>query len=38
MMFAGILTISLVGFGLNQLFLTLGRRLLHWYYRSTPSG
>lgn len=36
MMFAGILTISLVGFGLNQILLTFGYRFLHWYYRGHP--
>jgi ABC-type nitrate/sulfonate/bicarbonate transport system permease component len=38
MMFAGIITISLVGFGLNQVFLTVGYRFLHWYYRSQQSA
>jgi ABC-type nitrate/sulfonate/bicarbonate transport system permease component len=37
MMFAGIITISLIGFGLNQLLLVIGYRLLHWYYRASSS-
>jgi ABC-type nitrate/sulfonate/bicarbonate transport system permease component len=37
MMFAGIITISLVGFGLNQVFLAIGHRFLHWYYRGRGS-
>lgn len=38
MMFAGIITISLIGFGLNQLCLTIGYRLLHWYYRASSAS
>ena len=33
-MFAGIITISIIGYLLNQVFLTLGYRSLHWYYRA----
>lgn len=33
-MFAGIITISVIGYLLNQVFLTLGYRSLHWYYRA----
>jgi NitT/TauT family transport system permease protein len=37
-MFAGILTISIIGFALNQVFLVLGHRLLHWYFRGGSAG
>jgi NitT/TauT family transport system permease protein len=37
-MFAGILTISIIGFLLNQTFLVIGYRLLHWYYRGGAAG
>jgi ABC-type nitrate/sulfonate/bicarbonate transport system permease component len=33
-MFGGIITISVIGYLLNQVFLTLGYRSLHWYYRA----
>jgi sulfonate transport system permease protein len=32
-MFVGIITISIIGLVLNQVFLTIGYRFLHWYYR-----
>lgn len=32
-MFAGIITISVIGYLLNQAFVILGQRSLHWYYR-----
>jgi NitT/TauT family transport system permease protein len=36
-MFVGIITISVIGYLLNQVFLTLGYRSLHWYYREHGS-
>jgi len=33
-MFGGIITISVIGYVLNQVFLTIGYRSLHWYYRA----
>jgi ABC-type nitrate/sulfonate/bicarbonate transport system permease component len=37
-MFAGIITISVIGFVLNQVILLVGQRFLHWYYRSGDTG
>jgi ABC-type nitrate/sulfonate/bicarbonate transport system permease component len=36
-MFAGIITISVIGLALNQVFLAIGYRFLHWYYRGSTN-
>jgi ABC-type nitrate/sulfonate/bicarbonate transport system permease component len=36
-MFAGIITISVIGYLLNLVFLKIGSFYLHWYYRSSSS-
>jgi NitT/TauT family transport system permease protein/sulfonate transport system permease protein len=34
-MYAAILLLAIVGYGLNRLFVTLERRLLPWFYAGT---